>query len=341
MISNISPVIKEKAPLIMESIKDAKSILLHCHPSPDPDSVGSVLAMKFALEQLGKKVTAIRGDSVIPLAFMHFPGVETIVAKSFGDIDFAGQGIDLFIILDSGGPEQISRLMPVTFPLPVKTITIDHHNSNQGLADINLLEPTYPAVGQILFDLFGEWGIKLDRNIAANLFMAIYADTGGFKYEGTSEHTLYVASQLVALVPDFSKIISKMENSNTKALLDFEGIALSSVQEYLGGHLAIASVPLSVIQAKNIKLEEVKGSMVIAAMRRVITWDIVCTMIEESPNVIKLSFRTKDGDKYDLSVLTASLGGGGHKAAAGAVLRMPMNEAIDMVVAKVKELYNL
>src|SRR3989344_9571766 len=99
----ISEEVKKAAPLIFNEIKKANSILLHCHPSPDPDSVGSVLAMKFALESLGKKVTVIQGDSEIPQAFMHFPGAGDIVQKSFDEMDL--KEFDLFIILDSGSPE--------------------------------------------------------------------------------------------------------------------------------------------------------------------------------------------------------------------------------------------
>src|SRR3954463_13074656 len=108
MLDPISPLIQEKAPVILAEIEKASSILLHCHPSPDPDSVGSALAMKFALEQLGKKVTVIRGDSEIPQAFMHFPGAGDIQSKSFGEVDL--KNFDLFIIQDSGSPEMISRL---------------------------------------------------------------------------------------------------------------------------------------------------------------------------------------------------------------------------------------
>src|SRR3989344_3205155 len=92
---------------ILSHIEKANSILLHCHPSPDPDSVGSVLAMKCALEQMGKKATVIKGDSDIPQAFMHFPGADTIVKKNFGEVDL--KNFDLFIILDSASPEMISR----------------------------------------------------------------------------------------------------------------------------------------------------------------------------------------------------------------------------------------
>ena len=98
--------VEDAAPKILEAIKAARSILLHCHPSPDPDSVGSALAMKFALESMGKKATVIRGDSEIPQAFMHFPGAGDIVAKNFFEVDLAE--FDLFIVLDSGSTNMIS-----------------------------------------------------------------------------------------------------------------------------------------------------------------------------------------------------------------------------------------
>jgi nanoRNase/pAp phosphatase (c-di-AMP/oligoRNAs hydrolase) len=86
--------IKELAPKVLEYINNSKSILLHCHPSPDPDSVGSVLAMKFVLESLNKKVTVIKGDSDIPEAFSHFPGFSDIVQKNYFEIN--KQDFDLF-----------------------------------------------------------------------------------------------------------------------------------------------------------------------------------------------------------------------------------------------------
>jgi phosphoesterase RecJ-like protein len=75
--------LKVAAPKILELIKASNSILLHCHIFPDCDSIGSALAMKFALEQLGKKVTVIRGDSAIPEVFAKLPGAGEIVPKNF------------------------------------------------------------------------------------------------------------------------------------------------------------------------------------------------------------------------------------------------------------------
>jgi len=338
-ISTVSKQIQENAPLILAEIKKAKSVLLHCHPSPDPDSVGSALAMKFVIEQLGGKATVIKGDSDIPQAFMHFPGAKDILMKSFWEID--PSQYDLFIIVDSA-LSGVSRLKSVTeLPEKMMVINIDHHKTNKGDGKINIVDPSYPAVAQLLYDLFIEMGIEIDPEIAANLFVGIYTDTGGFKYEGTSTRTFEVVAELVQVYPAFSKLIADMENSNTVNDIAFQGLALSLTETACDNKILLSVVPFSFIESKKIPDVSISAGMISPELRTVKGFDLFVVVIEPRPNKIKLSFRTIDSDKYDVSLLAAALGGGGHKAAAGAILDMPIEDAKALVVSKAKELYNL
>ncbi len=337
--SQIDPIIIEKAPLILAEIKKANSILLHCHPSPDPDSVGSALAMKFALEQMGKKATVIKGDSVIPQAFMHFPGAADIVGKNFFEIDLAK--FDLFIILDSGSVEMISRYKPITLPLPIRTVLIDHHASNSGYADVNLVVSSYPATGQVLFDLFDLWKIDITPDIAANLFMGIYTDTGGFKYPGTTVRTFNVAGELANIIPEFSRIISDMENSKTLTEIRFQALALSSIETFLDGQCGLSVISNAALKEHNIAKIDIHGEQIVQILRSVSEWKFSGILVEVEHGSVKMSLRSKDGEIYDVSKLAVALGGGGHKAAAGATVDMTIDEAKKLVVAKAKELYNL
>ena len=333
----MTEIVKKNAPLILSEIKKAKHILLHCHPSPDPDSIGSVLAMKLALKQMGKKVTAIRGDSEIPKAFA-FPGVETIEQKSYGEID-AGE-YDLFIILDSGSIDMIS-MDGVVFPDSMMTVVIDHHASNKGYGKINFVDPKYSATSEILFDLFNEIGIKIDKNIATNLFMGIYADTGGFRHGQSVVHSLEVASKLALIASDFTKTIFIMENSNSKESLIFEGMLLSSVKDFWSGKLAIASINYDEIKKNNFKGEDIYSGHISNKLKSVVGTCISATLIEIEPMFIKASFRCQDSQKYDVSKLAIALGGGGHVSASGARIYMNIPDAIEKVVKKAKEIYNL
>jgi phosphoesterase RecJ-like protein len=171
--------------------------------------------------------------------------------------------------------------------------------------------------------------------------MGIYADTGGFKYSGVNSHTYEVAAKLVKSIPDVSKLIMNMEFSNTRGLLDFEAAALSKIEVIGSGQFAISTVPYSVLKEKNIPATDARTSEVSSFMLTVAEWQVTASVAELQPIVIKFSFRSKDIDKYDVAKLTALLGGGGHRAAAGLILKMPLEEAKKLVVSKAKELYNL
>lgn len=328
-----------EANLILKEIQKANSILLHCHPSPDPDSVGSSLAMKFALESLGKKVTLIKGDSEIPEAFMHFPGARQIVGKSFGEIDL--KEFDLFIIQDSGSPEMISRKDTPIFPLSTKTIVIDHHASNKGYADINLIDPTSPSVTCILYQLFKEWNVKITRDIAANLFIGLYTDTGGFRYAVTDYRIFEAVTDLVKICPNYAEIIFKMENSQEKESIYGQALALNSIKTFCNDHLVISVVSLADLSKSNVSPDAISQGHIASILKSVIGWDIAVSIVEVEAGKIKVSFRTRDAKKYDVSKLATELGGGGHIAAAGAVLSMSLDEALKKVVETAKILYNL
>ena len=81
--------------LILDEIQKAKSILLHCHPSPDEDSIGGALATFHLLKKLGKNVSIIAGDSEIPTGFELLPDGDEILPQNITEIDL-GQ-FDLFI----------------------------------------------------------------------------------------------------------------------------------------------------------------------------------------------------------------------------------------------------
>jgi phosphoesterase RecJ-like protein len=334
----MTEIVKKFAPIILAEINKANNILLHCHPSADPDSVGSALAMKFALESLNKKVTLIQGDNDIPTAF-DFPGVSSIVKKSYGEINTAD--FDLFIVLDSGAKKMISGKSEVIFPDSMKVIVVDHHKSNENYGHINCVDSTYPSTAQLLFDLFDEMKITITHDIAVNLFMGMYTDTGGFRYNSVTSDTLRIASDLAKIAPDFHKTIFTMENSNRKQTLIFEGLALSSVKGYFDGKLMIASVDNKKLVQNEIKEDDMMVSSISTKLKSVIGNEICVTIVEKEPGFCKISFRTRDSQKYDLTKIAVALGGGGHVAAAGATLHMTIPNAIDKVVENVALIYNL
>jgi phosphoesterase RecJ-like protein len=315
-------------------IEKAQRILLHCHPNTDGDSVGSVLAVYHALRREGKEITIIAGDnSPMPTYLSFMPGYKEIVSHDFFQTSVAN--FDLFLILDAGSPNQISKKAPISFPLTIPTVTIDHHASNAGFADINLIDPTRPATCQILYELFKKWGMEIDHDTALCLLVGIFTDTGGFKYKGTSADTFSAAADLAKIVPEFTDYFFALQNSNDPGRMAFIGIALSNIQVLGNGHVAISIISRGDIEKRGISLDDLGGAggFVSTLLQSVIGWEIGIVCTEQMPGQIKLSFRSRDPKSFDVSKIAVVLGGGGHPAAAGAAL----SGTLDQVLPKIQK----
>ncbi len=328
--------------LEIKKVIDASShVLLHCHPNPDPDSLGSVLATKFALEQIGKKVTIVGGDSKTPEAFMHFPGADKVLQQNYPSTNL--EGIDLFLILDCGSIEMISKKGEVVFPSHMRTVVIDHHASNKGYAEINLINPTYPATTEILFDLFQLWGITLTHEIAVNLYVGLFTDTGGFRYDLVTAHSFSMAQKLAEIAPDIVSVVKTLENSASPGNIEFLGLGFTHKQVFQFTDTSKGSYVITYISYDNIVKHNLtpddfwNASFVATILRSVIGWNVICILTEQQPGLVKASFRNRDSVAFDVSKVAGALGGGGHKAAAGATLNLPIEEAIGVVRKTIEE----
>lgn len=324
---------------VWKEIDRSQKILLHLHPSPDGDSAGSSLAFYHALTKLGKNVTIIQGDSTLPQNLISLPGANKIIPKNITQIDL--NQFDLFLILDSSSVGQITKLDKLKFPKKLKTIIIDHHQSNEKFAKINLVIPTSPATAQIVYELLTYRKIKITPQIAACLFVGIFTDTGGFKYANTTFKTLSIVSSLTKIYPKFNKLIFDIENSDSPDRLKFISLMLSSIKTFYSDHVAVATISSEQITSNHLSIDTIGGYSEIANMiKAVIGWDIAVTLVELQPGTVKVSLRTRDSDIYDLSkIAVATKSGGGHKAAAGATLNMSLEKSQDLILSIIKKLY--
>lgn len=310
---------------IKQAIDEAKNILLHFHPAPDLDSVGSALAMGHVLKGLGKDVAVISGDSTPPRAFNILPGMEDVKNATIFDIDLSG--FDLFIVLDSASPQMISRKAEIVFPPHLKTIVIDHHPTNERYGDINCVDGSYPATCQILFDLFKNWEVAITPEIAICLLVGIFSDTGAFRYPGTTSRTFEIAAELARHYPGFTKILFEIENEKTPGQVLFEGVSYEHIKTYYNGRVALSAISFETLGENHISRSDVENNDVANTLKSVHGWDIGVSMVEKEPGLVYVSMRTRDQDSFDVSKIAVRMGGGGHRAAAGALVKLPLEDA--------------
>lgn len=329
--------LKSLSPKMFEEIKKAGNILLSLHPRPDFDSIGSNLAMFHALKAMGKRVALIKGDSELPKFAKFFPGYEKIEPKSFSEADI-GQ-FDLFIILDVGAKDRVSEAQEIEFPSSLKTIVIDHHDNGEEFADINLIDSSSPATCQMVYGLLEEWGIKITREIAVCLFAGIYYDTGGFVYEKTGKDTFLAAAKLFEVEAGLGKNILGIEKNRSFKEVVFRGLALGRVENFFSGKTALIALPFGELKKNGFDNGEASGSMIISEIMKIEGVIFGVAMIEEDPGKVKISFRSSDAGKYDVGKIASIFGGGGHKAAAGAIIKKSLAEAKKMILEAIIQTY--
>lgn len=178
---------------ILSEIKKVEKILVNCHRVPDADSIGSAQAMRKVLENMGKEVTVICPTSI--------PGNLDFLTK-YGEIHrvnyekFNFSEYDLFIMLDSASRKQVTGIIDASLP-EIKIINIDHHKTNSKYGFLNLIEDKATSTAEIVYKIFQDWGVKMDKDVASTLLAGIIADTGVFRFPGVGKEVFEIASDLM------------------------------------------------------------------------------------------------------------------------------------------------
>ncbi|KKR85979.1 MAG: DHH family protein [Candidatus Woesebacteria bacterium GW2011_GWB1_41_10] len=324
----------EESQKILDEIKKANKILLNCHRSPDPDSVGGALAMRRVLFDMGKEVEIICPDNISNESkFLQSSGVVRKV--DYDNFDFPTY--DLFIILDSAEWSQVLGFGKEKKPA-INKINIDHHFTNENFGMINLVDEERSSTSEILFRVFGDWGISITKEIAEDLLTGIIYDTSCLEHSSADVGTAKVFVKLMELGADKNKIISNIFRN-----LDFDMVrAMTEItknmqidKEY---GFVWSAVPYETISlypgARGIK--SMAAGLYAASVRDA---NFGMIMIEEKKNYLNVSFRAKMG--FDISKIADELGGGGHKQAGATVLRdISFKEAVEKVLEAARKYVN-
>lgn len=312
---------------LAEIIEKSQSIVILGHISEDADSVGSSLAMKYALDNLGK-------DADVILSAPLEKRLEFINAEFLYPADAKGQ-YDLCICLDCADMERLGERKTI-FETAKNTALIDHHMTNQGFAELNYIVPDASATGEILYDVFGQIGAEVDRRVAEALFIAIASDTGSFKYSNVSPKTMRIAADLLEKDIDNAYISRMLFDTETEKAMHFKGELMSRVETYYDGRLSLIAVRNEEFENSGVA-EKDMGDIV--NIPRMVQGAEIAVSVRETKDRIKLSFRSNG--KYDVGTLAQNFGGGGHKMASGAsAINMTFDEVKDKVTKVCGELFN-
>ena len=317
---------------VLEEIKGVNTILVNCHRGPDSDSVGSAMALRSVLENLGKSVQVVC-PSEIPEDLKFLPGTDKIKKVDYATFDFSKY--DLFIAIDSSNYSMVTGSKELKMPDTIPFVVIDHHLSNTGYGKINLIDPLVTSTGELLFKIFSDWGVKLNADIAEALLTGIIGDTGSFQYQNVGASTLEVAAELIKSGADKDKIIYNIYRNISFSEVKIWGKIIENMQIDEEHRFVWTTIPaeFSVNYVGPDSLKEDSANLFLPIVKGT---DFGFIIEERDKNGASVSFRSRSG--FDVSKVAQEVGGGGHKAAAGARLEgIPFDEAVEKVLAAARK----
>jgi len=306
---------------IWSRIKNSKKVLMSLHYGPDGDSLGSCIAMKYILEEMGKEVVLVSRDKIEQTLSELKYTKDVEFGKDISFFDW--NNFDLVIALDTGDKKQF---LPEEFEIPYKDklMVIDHHITNNGFGGMNYINSNRISTCSILLDLFIDNGVEIDYNLATMLLLGIYTDSGFFSHD--NGQSIKDADFLIGKGAEYKDgIVDKVRYNTPLKIKKYFALAVDNFKqkEVNGFIVGWSSVSEDEIRKLNLNLSEARGA--INYLQEIGGIDILFTLTELK-EIIKGSFRSRKN--IDVSLFAEALGGGGHRqAAAFKFSKMPLNEA--------------
>src|SRR5690242_17331826 len=317
-----SPQTTSEVAAVADAIRSHDRFLLVTHENPDGDALGSILALKLALDQLGKdSVMYLYGDAPLPAEYSFMPLGE--LRRRLPD-DWRER---VLIAVDCANE---TRIGPDREPLAGAPLVldVDHHHDNSRFGQINLIVPNASSTGEVLRDVFAELGVDLTPEIAEALYIALVTDTGRFQYSNTTAKALRLAAELVEAGADVHGIFRHVYETVQFAKLKLLARALDRAQLFAGGRLVVSHLLKD--DFAQVGAEEPYSEGIIDHLRAVEGSEMVA-LIREPPRgdgpPRRVSLRSSH-DEVDVSAIARQAGGGGHPQAAGFSSEWPVEEIV-------------
>lgn len=301
-------------------LKQNDDYIILTHASPDGDTLGSAYALFYALKELGKTVQVLCPDE-IPKKYGYFvaktdtvPSEKaTVIAVDVADANLLG----------SLREEFGSRV----------DLNIDHHISNTHFAKNLYLDVEAGAAAESVFDIIEAFKVRITDTMAKAVYTGMVTDTGCFKYSNVTAKTHIIASKLYSYDIKASVINKLMFDTKSRRLLELERMVLDTAEFHFGNKCMMITVTQEMQQKTGCTGTELEGLVVISRSVEGVAAGI--TLKQTGENQFKVSLRTYD--PLNSSEICKKLGGGGHKAAAGASVSGTLAEAKEQVLRAVKE----
>ena len=301
-------------------LRTLDDVLLLTHVRPDGDTVGSAAALCRALRDMGKTAYLLPNPEITatyePYAAPYW------APEGFAPAHIVSVDIAALNLLPDNAAVYAPRI----------ELAIDHHGSHGFFAARTCLDADAAACGEIVHDIIALL-TAVTPDIALPLYVAIATDTGCFVYSNTTARTHRIAAALLDTGIDAAPVNKALFRTKSRTRLAMESRMTADMTLFDHDRVVVMTIPLSLRQELHATEADIEELSSLAAL--VEGTDCGVTLRELRPGVVKISLRT--GPRVDASAVCQRLGGGGHKAAAGATVNGTMDEVRAAVLRAYQE----
>ena len=315
---------------IIKSFQSATNILVTAHEDPDGDSLGTQLVMYDFFGSIGKNVV-IRNQGRIPTRYAHINGIESVRIDSAA-LDFVP---DLALVLESTSLERIGKIKDL-IPSGCRIINIDHHTGNSLYGDINLVDEGASSVAEVVYGILIEAGFVFTKQSAEWLYTAILTDTGRFHFSSTTPESLRICAEMIEAGVDPRAMTDRIYFSKSQQQMQVIGEVISSAEVVLDGRLCALTLSKEMLEQRGLDFADFEGIVDYSMYISSVTIGALFKSI--SDDATKVSLRSRS--VFDVSEIARRFGGGGHANAAGATIKLPLDEAKETLYRIAGEMLN-
>ena len=306
-------------------IKDSKKILLLSHVNPDGDTLGSMCAMYSMIYKRYKKKVDMNVVSNIPFNYKFLPNIN--LANRYFDNSMV---YDLVISLDVAAIDRV-RDSKIFFDKAKCTINIDHHKTNPGFGDYQLIDSSASSCGEVLYKYFKQNNWEFTQEAAICLYTAIMTDTGNFRFENTSPDALRIAADLVELGANPSIIYKNCYEAKSKNFVMFQNYCVNKAEFINDNKIAYTIVYKKDLEKYAAGDDYTDG--IAETLRAIETTEVAFVLKEVESKLTKVSMRSKN---IDIAKICEKFGGGGHTLAAGCTIKASVTDSVEKILREIK-----
>lgn len=303
-------------------IAGQREIALVCHVSPDGDTLGSALALWRALLSLGKKAQVFCASS-IPEMYSFLPGIEQV--SNADEVKLRS-----VLCVDVASRDRMGKYEAILDEC--ESACIDHHGTNEGYCDVNVVEGEASATGVVVIKLLDALGVSMDREMATCLYAAISSDTGRFMYSLTNAEALRAGARCLEQPIDVDEIGFWLFRRRTLARNKLLAYALNHMFLTECGRIAVIELPQSAYEESGAASGDAEGIVNYG----IETSGVKVAIQAKEQNEKQTKFSLRSRGALDVSKVAARLGGGGHANAAGVTIDLPMDQAVAQVLEEIR-----